>query len=110
MAVIWGLSTDVGSAEHTFGIFAWLVNTVFPRATPAQIELAHAILRKLGHFSEYAILAALWFRAFRAGRTPHVGPTALALSVTWAAIDEAHQAFVPSRTPSALDVLIDSAG
>jgi len=110
MALIWGLSTDMGSAEHTVGLLAWLVERLAPWATPAQVALAHAVFRKLGHVTEYAILAALWYRALRAGRTLHALPIALALSVTWAAIDEVHQVFVPSRTPSAVDVLIDSLG
>jgi len=113
MAVIWGFSTDVGSAEHTLGLFAWLVSTLAPWATPAQVAMAHGVVRKLGHLTEYAILAALWFRALRADRRLRPGPSALAalgLSVAWAVTDELHQTFVPSRTPSALDVLFDSAG
>ena len=113
MAVIWGLSTDIGSAENTAGLFVWLVSRLFPWATPAQIALAHGLLRKLGHLTEYAILAALWFRALylerRFGSAPSAW-TALFVSVAWASADELHQTFVPSRTASPLDVLLDATG
>jgi VanZ family protein len=113
MAVIWGFSTDMGSADHTGGIVAWIVTTLWPWATPADVELAHGLVRKLGHLGEYAILAALWFRALRAERRrPSIACAlaALGISVAWAITDEVHQIFVPSRTPAALDVLIDSMG
>ena len=113
MAVIWGLSTDVGSLEHTGRLFHWIASWLVPWATPPQIEWAHGVARKLGHLTEYAILAGLWFRALHVGR--RVGPPtsawlALALSVAWAVLDEWHQAMVPSRAASAVDVAIDTAG
>jgi VanZ family protein len=113
MAVIWGLSSDLGSAGNTGGIFAWLVHTLFPQASPDDVALAHGIVRKLGHLTEYAILAALWFRALRTGRHLEPGPSALAaltISVGWAITDELHQCLVPSRTASPVDVLIDATG
>ena len=113
MALIWGFSTDLGSADHTGGLVAWIVNALFPWATPADIELAHGLVRKLGHLAEYAILAALWFRALRADRRLPSAPSALAavaISIAWAIADEVHQIFVPSRTPAALDVLLDAMG
>jgi VanZ family protein len=62
------------------------------------------ILRKLAHVVEYAILGALLLRAF-ALRVP-----ALAAGIAYAISDEIHQAFVPGRYASALDVAIDAAG
>ena len=113
MALIWSVSSDIGSADNTAGAFGWILTALFPWATPAQIELAHATVRKLGHLAEYAILAALWFRALHAGRrlpSTSSGLAALAVSVGWAIVDEVHQSFVPSRTASSLDVLFDSTG
>jgi len=113
MAVIWWLSSDAGSAHHTSGIVGWIVTLLVPWATPAEIALVHALVRKLGHLTEYAILAILWFRALHVGRglTPILSTlTALAISVAWAIIDEFHQSFVPSRTSTSLDVLIDITG
>ena len=62
------------------------------------------LLRKLAHAAEYAFLGLLLARA--AGR-PSV---ALLLGVTYAALDEVHQTFVPGRAGRPLDVLIDTAG
>ena len=113
MAVIWSMSSDLGSADNTAGAVSWLVSVLFPWATPAQIDLAHWLVRKLGHLTEYAILAALWFRTLHAGRRLESLPSAvaaLAISIAWAIADELHQSFVPSRTPSAVDVILDSTG
>lgn len=113
MAVIWSASSDLGSADHTVGPVSWLVSVLVSWATPAQIDFAHWLVRKLGHLTEYAILAVLWFRTLHTGRRLASVPSAaaaLTLSIAWAMADELHQSFVPSRTASALDVMIDGIG
>jgi VanZ family protein len=62
------------------------------------------VLRKIAHASEYAILAALLWRAL-SRRWP-----ALIVAVAYAVTDELHQHFVRGRTGSARDVLIDAGG
>ena len=113
MALIWSVSSDLGSADHTVGPFAWIIGALFPWAPPAQVHLAHVVARKFGHMVEYAILAALWFRTLYAGRSlPFTSSAqlALAISIVWAITDELHQSFIPSRTASAMDVIFDSTG
>jgi VanZ family protein len=113
MALIVGLSTDAGSSEHTESWLWPLLRTLVPWTTPAQLEALHWLTRRLAHLLEYAILAALWLRAFVRGRslTPRkAGLLALAICVAWAVLDELHQSFVPSRSASLADVLVDSAG
>jgi VanZ family protein len=113
MTIIVGLSTDAGSSEHTESWLLPLFRTLAPWATPAQLEILHWLTRRLAHLSEYAILAALWLRAFVRGRnlTPrNAGLLALAISVAWAILDELHQSFVPSRSASIADVLVDTLG
>ena len=113
MAIIVGLSTDAGSSKHTESWLLPLFRTLAPWATPAQLEALHWLTRRLAHLSEYAILAALWLRAFVRGRslTPRsAGLLALAISVVWAILDEVHQSFVPSRSASLADVLVDTIG
>jgi VanZ family protein len=62
------------------------------------------VLRKLAHAAEFAVLGALLLRATgRAG-------LALALGIAYAVSDEVHQAFVPGRHGSVLDVAIDAVG
>lgn len=69
------------------------------------------LLRKVAHFTEYALLMALWWRALRtklAVRTAVIA--AFAVSVAYAATDELHQHYVDGRVPTPMDVLIDAAG
>jgi VanZ family protein len=68
----------------------------------------HFVTRKIAHFTEYAILGFLAARAFRP--YPRWFLISAVLVVVYALIDEYHQSFVPSRTASVLDSLIDMAG
>jgi len=61
-------------------------------------------LRKLAHAAEFAVLGALLLRA-----TDRAG-LAFGLGALYAVSDEAHQAFVPGRMGSPLDVAIDIVG
>jgi VanZ family protein len=113
MAVIVGFSADAASASHTEHWLLPILRGLAPWATPAQLEALHWLVRKIAHLSEYAILAGLWLRAFVRGRNlkPRTaGLLALAISVAWAILDELHQSFVPSRSASLADVLVDSVG
>jgi VanZ family protein len=75
--------------------------------SPGIGDLGHVI----GHFTEYAILAALWFWAL----APSIGLRAAALAawvicVVYAISDEWHQSFVPDRDSDPVDVLVDACG
>ncbi|HEU0246722.1 MAG TPA: VanZ family protein [Gaiellaceae bacterium] len=61
-------------------------------------------LRKLAHAAEYAVLGALFVRA--TGRTG----LAVAAGTLYAVSDELHQALVPGRMGSPVDVAIDALG
>ncbi len=69
-------------------------------------------LRKLAHFTEYAVLTALWWRALQGlgVRFTFALGAAVAISLAYAATDEFHQTFVEDRAGRPLDVLIDSVG
>ena len=113
VVVILVASTDLMSAQHTsrfIGPFLrWLVPDIGPEAV-LQVQL---VVRKTAHVLEYALLAMLLLRAFRAGqgsvRWSHIG-RAVAVAALCAATDEFHQSFVASRTGSPADVLIDISG
>ena len=73
--------------------------------------------RKCAHLTEYAVLALLLWRAVRRPMKndprPWVWPEAglaLAIVFLYAASDEFHQIFVPTRTAQVSDVFIDTAG
>jgi hypothetical protein len=77
------------------------------------IQTMHAVLRKLSHAAEYALLALFWLRALRAhGRLGLRAAfwAALTVCVSCAIVDEVHQSQVPGRHGSAGDVVLDSLG
>lgn len=71
------------------------------------------ILRKMAHCVEYFILTFLLYRALKSSfhiRVLQLFIYPTILSFFYAISDEFHQSFVPGRSASIKDVLIDSAG
>ena len=114
MLLIFVGSTDVLSAEQTSRFVVPFLHWLYPQMSFATILAIHVGLRKLGHIIEYAILAALLWRAVRgtltSTRTIAIAGLVFFASVLFAASDEFHQSFVPTRTPSMNDVMIDACG
>lgn len=111
--VILSASTDTFSGANTGSVLqtivAWLIGHPL---RPAVLETANLVLRKSAHITEYGILGALAFRAFRgdhSGWTPRWAIGAILLAASVASIDEIHQTFVPSRTGAWQDVVLDAA-
>lgn len=116
MVVIFGASADSHSYQHSSSIVEPVLRWLFPHISPSQIEEIHHFLRKCCHLTEYAILGLLVFRALThsgnklpAWSWPKVGGTLLIVFL-YASSDEFHQRFVPTRTSSFFDVLIDTTG
>src|SRR5262245_30885138 len=111
MGLIMLLSTDGASAERTGRFLIPLMQWALPWTSLPQLEALHLLGRKAVHFTEYAVLGALWFRALTRYRSPALATwLALAIVVGWATLDEFHQFFVPSRGSSVADVALDTAG
>jgi len=114
MVVIFFLSTDSFSAEHTSRIIEPILRWLRPGISQEGINRVHFLIRKSAHLSEYAILAVLLCRAVEQSRKDSgywkSVLIALAVATLYAASDEFHQSFVPSRTASIRDVMIDSCG
>ena len=114
MGVIFSFSTDYFSGRNTYAFLAPLFASLFPSLSAAQIDTIHLGLRKFGHWSEYFILAVLLLRALRVNfpRRSQLNRFGwcVALATLYAAGDEWHQSFVPSRTASICDVMIDAFG
>lgn len=110
--MIWVFSTDSFSGTGTSRFLTPLLELLLPWADEAQLDLAHAVVRKTAHVTEYAILAVLTFRALADPvRTPgQIALWTIVLCATYAATDEFHQTFVASRTGAVSDVLLDTAG
>ena len=108
-------STDLLSAEHTSRIIGLILRRCNPHVSIATISQVQFFVRKAAHLSEYAFLAMLLWRAFRHVARWQSTIAKLFLAVwlicfLFAASDELHQSFVPSRTASPKDVLIDAIG
>ena len=115
VALIFIGSTDVLSAEHTSRLLVPLLLWLKPDITGEAIVQVHFLLRKCAHLTEYAILAILLRRALYRGTNLRAKPWVFFMAIwfvcgIFAASDEFHQSFVPSRTASLNDVLIDISG
>jgi len=65
----------------------------------------------LAHFTEYAVLGVLVFRALRLDRRAvHSAGAAVLIASVYGISDELHQALVPGRMPDPADWAIDTAG
>ncbi|HEV7860405.1 MAG TPA: VanZ family protein [Pyrinomonadaceae bacterium] len=114
MCLIFFASTGELSASNTSRIVRPLLLWLFPDISEARIELAHFLIRKAGHLTEYAILALLAARALSGSLHDALRRrwfyVSLLIVIIYALLDEFHQSFVPSRTASIYDSLIDIAG
>lgn len=119
MLVIFSASADSHSYEHSakiLGFFEPMLHWLFPSLSPESLGRVHEAARKCCHLAEYAVLALLLWRALHVNKNnlppwswPKVGGTLLIVCF-YAATDEFHQSFVPTRTPHVTDVLIDTVG
>ena len=115
LGVVFAGSTDIFSAEHTSRYLVPFLRWLDPQISVPTIATIHFALRKLGHVTEYAVLAALLWRALRSARNLRAKMSSLFVGVwvacaIFAASDEFHQSFVASRSMSPLDVMIDISG
>ncbi len=115
-ALIFFLSTDSFSSEHTSRIVEPLLRWLYPAISAAGLELAHHLVRKSAHFTEYFIFCILLYHGIRATRGDsrpwHWSWALLAwfIAAVYSVLDEVHQLFVASRGPSPWDSLLDSTG
>ncbi|HEY6045570.1 MAG TPA: VanZ family protein [Pyrinomonadaceae bacterium] len=113
-ALIFIGSSNLLSASHTSAFLVGPLRWLFPGASDTTLATIHFLLRKAGHLTEYFILAVLAARAFRTSSRELLHTrwflASLLLVVAYALCDEFRQSFVPSRTASIYDSMIDSAG
>jgi VanZ family protein len=116
MFLIFAGSTDLMSSQHTSRFLVPFLLWLDPHISLKTIELVQLIIRKTGHVTEYAMLAALLWRVLR-HQWPLVrrnfwraATVALTLAMIFATTDEFHQSFYPSRGATAHDVVIDTLG
>jgi len=106
-------STNLGSADHTGRILYPILHFLF-EMDRARFAVWHALLRKTGHIVGYFTLSVLLFRSWRA-TFPRLSTrwclqwaTVALLSTSLVAmLDEWHQSFLPSRTGTFRDAILD---
>lgn len=114
LGLILAESTNYGSAENT-SRFLYPVLHFLLGVSPAQFPEWQHIIRKTGHFVGYFTLSWLLFRSWRA-TFPFPGVTwtiqwariSFFMTALVASLDEWHQSYLPSRTGTLHDVLLDS--
>jgi VanZ family protein len=115
MAVIFSASSDRASFQHSSRIIGPLVRWLFPQLSEDSVYAIVFAVRKLAHLTEYAILAILLWLALRDAAELRRwrwsdARVALLLVALYAASDELHQTFVPSRQGAVIDVALDTSG
>ena len=117
MWVIFSASGDQMSFQHSSRIIGPVMRWLLPHLSEEAVHAIVVVVRKCAHLAEYGVLALLLWRALRkpprpdapAWRWPEAG-LVLALVALYAASDEIHQSFVPSRQGCVGDALLDTAG
>ena len=117
MGVIFMASGDALSGQHTSRYLGPLIHWLLPMLAPESVDAVVFYLRKTGHVTEYGLLALLLWRAMRKPVVNDPRPwnwrlfrAVLLLSAFYAATDELHQSFVPSREARVHDVVLDTCG
>lgn len=117
MAVIFTASGDTHSYEHSSRLIAPLLYWLFPHIPANTVDWVVFIARKCAHLAEYSVFALLLWRALRRPQRNCPRPWSwrevgwvLLIVAVYAATDEFHQIFVPTRTPAVHDVVIDTLG
>ena len=112
-------SSDAFSSSNTGSLLYGLLTRLFGEIDLYSFLIFHFYLRKTGHVVGYGMLALLLLRGWRAtfdqvrawsGRVMLERSVLLAWcgTIIVAAMDEWHQTFIPSRTGTVRDVILDS--
>jgi VanZ family protein len=101
------------ASESTSSFLMPLLQWLLPFASQSTVEIIHLLIRKTGHFLEYAFLALLLVRAFRGYKQTWRFQWILyagLIATGYAAMDEYMQSFMPTRTGAVYDWFIDTSG
>ncbi len=118
-ALVWiGLialeSSNSFSSENTGSLLFALLTRLFGQINLHHFMIFHHYLRKTGHVVGYGMLSLLLLRGWRATLGPVHALLLRAALLSWlgtafvAAMDEWHQSYIPSRTGTPRDVLLDT--
>ena len=116
LSMIAFFSTDTFSSKHTASILERIIRAIYGEISFDHFTLIHVFVRKAAHFTVYGTLSLSAYFSWRAtlprrSRWSFIwAGLALLLTLAAASFDEFHQSFVPSRGPSAYDVMLDMMG
>lgn len=113
LTVIFLFSTDTFSAEKTGGLIIPVLKFLFPSLTIRELAFWHGVIRKLGHITEYFILAVFAYRSLRREQPDEFMQAKLrtiGFVFLAAVFDELHQRATLFRTASPMDVGYDCFG
>lgn len=114
MTLIFVGSTGLLASNNTNGFVHTLLHALSPHLSEERVQFWHYVIRKLGHLTEYGILALLAARAFHTSSqralSIHYLLASFLLVAAYALLDEYHQSFIPTRVASPYDSLIDMTG
>jgi VanZ family protein len=117
-AIAWAIlislaSTDTFSSGHTSRFILPALHWLLPHASGDTLDWLQFLIRKAAHFTEYFVFSFFLLRAVRGnhqGWQIRWAITALVIAAGYSTLDEFHQWFVPSRTASPWDSLLDTTG
>jgi VanZ family protein len=112
-ALISLFSTHYFTPEETGRVIVPILRWFLPDASADLIRHLHFGIRKLAHVTEFGIFSITVFRAIRGSRTGWQLNWALLtflVAVSYAALDEFHQRYVPRRHFSPKDIALDGTG
>ena len=114
IAVIAVESTEAFGSDRTSAPLRKIFEALFGYVSNASWGLIHHYLRKTGHFLGYGFIGLAWLRAWwmtlpGSHFLPDAGLALLGTALV-ASCDEWHQSFLPNRTGTPWDVLLDCSG
>jgi VanZ family protein len=117
MGMIFYASSDRQSAQHSSRIIGPVIRFLFPHLSEETVAELIFLARKCAHLTEFGLLALLVWRALRKPQRHDLRPwdwrearRTMLLVILYAASDEFHQLFVPTRQAAVTDVMIDASG
>lgn len=106
------MSGDDSTAESDFFV-RLIIDNIFHTSNPDTINLLTVIIRKLAHFTEFALFFG-FFNAFMLCHTEYKNRAyfflTLFLVLFAPLLDETIQYLSPGRTPQVFDIWVDAAG
>lgn len=108
--VIYYFSSSAGSSSGSLSK-SIITNILCISENSHYFNTIHLLVRKVAHFSEYAILGVITLNVLKQFNIKSfLGLYAISFCLLYAMFDEYHQTFINGRNGSIIDVLIDLSG